>query len=130
MSNNNPPPSVSGKSRFSNLLSTIRVDKVTVSFSIEDRDFSGRKKGAFVCLTASRGAGGTELSGTESESPTGYTLEEARVVRLALSREVVKGTYDDAFRRGVIPKNQDTVAEVKSIVDGYDGILSKITTGE
>lgn len=123
MSNNNSP--VSDKSRFSNLLSTIRVDKVTVSFSIEDRDFNGRKKGAFVCLTASRGAGGTE-----SESPAGYTLEEARVVRLALSREVVKGTYDDAFRRGVIPKSQDTVSEVKSIVDGYDNILSKITTGE
>lgn len=63
----------------------------------------------------------------EESEATGYTMEEARIIRLALSREVVKGAYDDAFRRRVLPRDEETVAEMKQVLKSYEDILAQAT---
>ena len=45
------------KERLQRLSAEIQFDKLTVSFSIEDRDPNNRKKSAFYSVTASRGTG-------------------------------------------------------------------------
>jgi len=127
MSSSKSTLSEAQKSRFKRLLSTVQVDKVTVSFSIEERDPSGRKKSVFVSLTASRGAGAEVPQMHEDSESTGYTMEEARIIRLALSREVVKGAYDDAFRRRVLPRDEETVSEMKQVLKSYEDILAQAT---
>jgi len=120
------PLSEAQKTRFRESLSSIQVDKVTVSFSIEERDLSGRKKSVFVSLTASRGAGAEVPQMHEDSRPTGYTMEEARIVRLALSREVVKAAYDDAFRRRVLSRDEETLFEMKTVLKSYTDILDQV----
>ncbi len=92
-------------------LSEITIDKITLSFSIEDRDAEGRKKSAFYSISSSRGP-----------SP-GYTLEETQLARTYLARHVVQATYDDAFRRKILTHSQDNVRERDAILAAYDDKL-------
>ena len=105
------------RDRMDKLAVSISFDKICVSFSIEDRDASGRKKSCFFSVTASRG--GDAESG---EVSPGYTPEEAKIVRTLLSKHVVAGTYDDAMRRRVIPGSVGK-EECRDILLSYDRAL-------
>jgi hypothetical protein len=123
-------PTEEKKRHLRKLLSSVQVDKITVSFSIEDRDRSGRKKGAFVSVTASRGAGAEVPQMQESGPSVGYTPEEARFVRLFLSREVVRATYDDAFRREVLIYDEASRSERDRVIKNYDKVLEALGGSE
>jgi hypothetical protein len=112
------------------LLSSVQVDKITVSFSIEDRDRAGRKKSSFVSVTASRGAGAEVPQLQENGPSAGYTPEEARIIRLYLSREVVRATYDDAFRREAMIYDEVTKSERDRIIGSYDKVLNALSGSE
>ena len=104
------------KTRLQKLESEIRYDKLTVSFSIEDRDASGRKKSAFYSVSSSRGT-------SEGQAP-GWDSKEAQVIRCLVSKHVVRSTYLDAARRGIIG-GKAAAEEAKSILDGYDADIAK-----
>ena len=101
------------KARLEKLESEIRYDKLTISFSIEDRDPSGRKKSAFYAATTSR-------SGSE-----GWEAKDTQIIRSLVSKHVVRSTYIDAVRRGILGGKQ-AAEEVKSILDSYDADIAKI----
>lgn len=105
-------PEQQGRGR--KLLEEISLDKITLSFSIEDRDVNGRKKSAFYSVSASRRQADEETSGA------GYTMDEALIVRTHLSRHVVKSVYEDAFRRKIIPFTEANVAERDATLRSYD----------
>ena len=108
------------RERLQALASSVSFDKITVSFSIEDRDVNGRKKSAFYSVTGSRGHG-AEMSQL-ADSPggsAGYTEADARLVHCILSKHVVSATYSDAVRRGIIHADSAR-AELKTILRAYD----------
>jgi hypothetical protein len=88
---------------------------LTISFSIEDRDASGRKKSAFYSISSSRGT-------TEGQ---GWTSKEADVVRCVLSKHVVRATYIDAARRGIL-SNKVAAEEARAILATYNADIDKI----
>lgn len=81
-------------------------------------------------VTASRGAGAEVPQMQESGPSAGYTPEEARFVRLFLSREVVRATYDDAFRREVLVYDEASKNERDRIVRNYDKVLEALGGSE
>lgn len=117
------------RSKLKKLSSEVSIDKVTVSFSIEDRDPSGRKKSAFYSVTASRGAGAEVTQMQEEGASAGFTLDEVRLARAILSRHVVQTTYDDAFRRKILSFNDDNRAERDSILASYDQVIVGLVGG-
>lgn len=103
------------KTRLRALKAEIVLDKLTVSFSIEGRDPNGNRRSAFYSVNAGRG-------GDEK----GWPLDEVRVVRALLSAHVVAATYDDAFRRKVIPFTEETKAERAGIVGSYEKLVAHL----
>ena len=110
------PPEL--REHLSAIASSIQVDKITVSYSIEDRDMSGRKKSAFYCVTGSRGSG-------HDNTGSAFSMEETKIARWLLSKHVVASVYDDAIRRGIM-SNDEARAEAKSILASYDTQIVKI----
>lgn len=110
------------RERGRKLISEIHVGKVTVSFSIEDRDPSGRKKSCFYSVSASKGE--------EGENPQGYSLMETQIVRVVLSKHVVQATYEDAFRRKVLQFSEENVRERDAVVASYDEKLAHLLASE
>lgn len=112
--------------RLDTLTSEIRTDKLTVSFSIEDRDGYGRKKSAFVSETASRGHGAemTQLN-EEGGTSANWSIEEAHIVHCVLSKSVIAKTYRDAVRRRIISP-ETAREELPSIMQGYDANIARI----
>lgn len=90
-----------------------------MSFSIEDRDPSGRKKSAFYSVTASRGTGAEIPTMGEDKEPAGFAAKDVRIVRALLSKHVVSATYEDAARRGIISRGT-AQEESRAILRGYD----------
>jgi len=113
------------KSRLDRIQSVISFDKITVSFSIEDRDPQNRKKSCFYSVTASRGTGAELATMGEDKTPAGFSHEDVPVVRALLSKHVVKATYDDAIRRRVIGQTAGT-EECMAILGSYDKLLYNI----
>lgn len=105
------------KNRLRALREEILIDKITVSFSIDGRDYEGRRKSAFYSVTSSR-------SSAEGSGPSGWTLAEIRSVRALLSAHVVAATYDDAFRRQVLPVTTELKAERAGILEAYEKLLT------
>ena len=110
------------KVRLASLKSEIRLDKITVSFSIEDRDQTGRKRACFVSETASRGHG----SDTES---VGWTVDEANLVHDILAKHVVALTYRDAVYRNVLDAGT-TRDEVLGVMHKYDESIARALNGK
>ena len=117
------------KERLKALSSEIRIDKVTVSFSIEDRDVRGRKKSAFYCVTSSRGHGAEITQMHEAASPAGFSPEEVKVVRCLLSKHVVATVYDDAAKRGIM-SSEEAQQEGRQILAAYDAQIVKVLAGK
>lgn len=92
------------------------IDKITISFSIDGRDYEGRRKSAFVSVSSSRSPG----EGTSN----GWSLNEIRSVRALLSAHVVAATYDDAFRRQVLPHTPELREERAGIIQAYEKLLT------
>lgn len=112
--------------RLDTLTSEIRTDKLTVSFSIEDRDGYGRKKSAFVSETASRGHGAEMTQMNEGESrPANWSIEEAQIVHCVLSKQIIAKTYRDAVRRRIISA-ETAREELPPIMQGYDANIARI----
>jgi hypothetical protein len=125
----NLPPEL--KARLRGLSDTMQIDKITVSFSIEERGLNGRKESAFYSVTASRGTGAevNQLSEMKEHSPAGYTPAEAKVARLLLGKHVVASVYDDAVRRGMM-KASTAKEEVLRILGQYDYGIAKLMQSE
>ncbi len=104
--------------RLRGLESSIHLDKMTVSFSIENRNASGQKKSAFYSASASR----------EGLAQVTWSLEEAKVVSCILSKHVVLTTYRDAIYRGILSK-EDAVREAVRVVEHYDSHIVRLLGG-
>jgi hypothetical protein len=106
--------------RLQRLRAEIQIDKITVSFSIEDRDLQGRKLSAFYASTASRGH-----TSPEAPSAQGWSLEDTRLVSCMVSKEVVIATYRDAVRRRIL-SSETAKKELAAILPGYDDNIRKL----
>jgi hypothetical protein len=111
------------RAKLTKLQSEVSLNKLTTSFSIEERTQNG-KKSTFYSATASWGHG-AELTQLHDDSPSvGFNLEEVRVVRCILAKHVVAVTYDDAIKRGILGRKQ----AAEAILNSYDEALVKILT--
>ena len=121
-----PPKSLESLSQeqqasLNSIVSTLCLDKIVVSFSIEDRDMTGRKKSAFYCVTGSRGP---DSDGVIS----GYTLDEAKLAHCLLSKHVLAVTYLDAVTRGILPV-ETARTELQNMNQVYDNRIVKLLGG-
>jgi len=94
---------------LSRLETEIGFDKITCSFSIDDRSINGQKKGAFFSVTVSK---------QDGRAP-GWTKDEAQVVSCILSKHVVLATFRDAQSRRIIG-GDETKQELTAIFANYD----------
>jgi hypothetical protein len=108
------------RARLRKLVSEVVFDKITVSFSIEERDITGRKRSAFYSVNTIRAA--------EDGSP-GWTLDEVRLAKAVVSRHVVASTYEDAFRRRVLSFSEENRTERDAVVGGYDKLIAGLVSG-
>ena len=100
-------------------------DKLTVSFSIDDRGLNGRKKSAFYSVTASRGTGAEVDQLHEEGRAAGFAPEDVKIVRNLLCKHVVAAVFDDAVKRGLIdPK--EAALEARTILASYDESIAKM----
>lgn len=117
------------KAVLKSVADVMAIDKITVSYSIEERTQSGRKASAFYSVTASRGTGAEIQQLNEDSRPAGYTPEEAKIARLLLSKHVVASVYDDAVRRGMM-NSATAKEELTAVITRYDhGIVRLIQNG-
>lgn len=113
------------RSRLKRLAAEIQFDKLTVSFSIEDRDGNNRKKSAFYSVTASRGTGAEIPQMHGNGQPAGFAPEDVKIVRTLLCKHVVAAVYQDCAKRGLMTE-RDAAAEAHSILKSYDESLVKL----
>jgi hypothetical protein len=108
------------QARLQNLSADISYDKLTVSFSLDERDLTGRKRSSFFSLGVSRKG--------SPDGPLGFTQDEIRVVRCLVSKQVVATVYDDAVKRGMLPRALAN-GELRPILDAYDSHIAKLMEG-
>lgn len=127
MADKNPLESLtpSQQARLRKLQAEIQFDKLTVSFSIEDRDPNGRKKSAFYSVTASRGTGAEIPQMHEVAQPAGFAAEDVKIVRTLLCKHVVRAVFEDGARRGMMSA-KDASTEARTILASYDEALVKL----
>jgi len=118
MAEKDDPLTSEQRARLERLEASIGHDKVTVGFSIEDRDPQGRKKWAlFTTVVSPKG---------EAAS---WTPQEAQIVSCLTSKRVVLATYRDAFRRGIMSR-EAAAEEAQGIVAGYDANIANLLSTE
>jgi len=115
----------SQQARLRKLQAEIQFDKLTVSFSIDERDPNGRKKSAFYSVTASRGTGAEIPQMHESREAAGFAPEDVKIVRTLLCKHVVRAVYEDAARRGMMSAKEAST-EARSVLMSYDDGLVKL----
>ena len=115
------------RERLQTLASSLSYDKLTVSFSIEDRDANGRKKSCFYCVTASRGHDVDPMAQPDGviNTSVGYTESDARLAHCLLSKHVIAATYSDAVRRGLMPLKA-AKEEMQAILKAYDDRIAAL----
>jgi hypothetical protein len=106
------------KERLRRLESEMTFEKLTASFTIDDRDETGRRKGVFYSASVTRNNG-----------EGGWTASEAMIAACVLSKHVVGMTFRDALHRGVVSK-QVVSQELPGIIAAYDQSIAKIVAGE
>lgn len=112
------------RDRLHALSSSISHDKLTISFSLDERDGFGRKRSSFYSLTVSR-----DSQGEPSESKRGFSGEEARLVRCLVAKQVVSTVYDDAVKRNMMTRSQAS-EELGPILKAYDVHIATLLEGE
>jgi hypothetical protein len=115
----------SQQARLRKLQAEIQFDKLTVSFSIDERDPNGRKKSAFYSVTASRGTGAEIPQMHEEREAAGFAPEDVKIVRTLLCKHVVRAVYEDAARRGMMSAKEAST-EARSVLMSYDDGLVKL----
>lgn len=105
------------RARLESLETDIRFDKITVAYSIEDRDADGRKKWTMYSPSVCREGGG------------GWTIREAQIVSLVLSKHVVQTTYRDVAKRKIM-RPAEAAEEAAAIIRGYDTNLANLLKSE
>lgn len=105
------PPEL--KARLETLASSIRYDKITVSFSIGGRDIEGRKRDAFYS------------AGISKAGDLGYTETEASIVHSLVSKHVLSCTFLDAVRRGIMTPSEAS-SELKILSQSYDDRIARL----
>lgn len=113
------------RERLRKLQGEIQFDKLTVSFSIEDRDGNNRKKSAFYSVTASRGTGAEIPQMHEGAKSVGFAPEDVKIVRHLLCKHVVAAVYDDASKRNLMTP-RDAAVEAKAILGAHDDAIAKL----
>jgi hypothetical protein len=108
------------KARLDKLRSEIRLDRVTVSFSL-DEYHNGRKKGAFRSLTSFRS--------NEEGGAAGWNLAELRIIEAMLCKQVVASVYGDAIRMKILERDEAS-REATSILEAYDRHLLRLMADE
>lgn len=104
------------KERLRVLEQEIETEKLTSSFTIEDRDSQGRRKSTFFSASiAKKGA-------------SGWTAAEEQIVAVLLGKRVTKAAYRDAVKRGIITMDVAR-QELPAILVSYDADLSSILEG-
>jgi hypothetical protein len=129
MANDKPPNpleslSTSQRERLKKLWAEIQFDKLTVSFSVEDRDANNRKKSAFYSVTASRGTGAEIPQMHEGAQAAGFAAEDVKIIRSLLCKHVVAAVYEDCAKRGLMSA-RDAAVEAKAILTSYDEAIVK-----
>ncbi len=129
MSSERPNPLASltdaQRSRLKKLAAEIQFDKITVSFSVEDRDGNNRKKSAFYSVTASRGTGAEIPQMHEDRQSAGFAAEDVKIVRSLLCKHVVAAVYEDCAKRGLMSQ-KDAATEARAILASYDDTIVKL----
>ena len=115
------------RSRLEALQADVRFDKITTSFSIEERT-AGGKRGTFYSVTASRGHGAEVNQFHENVSSATYPPEETKIVRCLLAKHVVGATYDDAAKRGILSR-MEANEEARRILASYDDAIVRLLGG-
>jgi hypothetical protein len=105
------------KARLESLETEIRFDKITVAYSIEDRDAEGRKKWSMYSPSVCREGGG------------GWTAREAQIVSVILSKHVIQTTYRDVAKRKIM-RPAEAAEEAAAIIRGYDMNLANLLKSE
>ncbi len=113
------------RSRLKKLAAEIQFDKITVSFSVEDRDGNNRKKSAFYSVTASRGTGAEIPQMHEDRQSAGFAAEDVKIVRSLLCKHVVAAVYEDCAKRGLMSQ-KDAATEARAILASYDDTIVKL----
>lgn len=75
------------------LRNSIRVERVTSSYSLEGRSPKGIKTSSFLSYTV------------KCDEDEGWTMEEARYVEACLAQQVAEDLYTDAYMRQQITKD-------------------------
>jgi|AntRauTorckE6833_2_1112554.scaffolds.fasta_scaffold00008_79 hypothetical protein len=91
------------------LRDSIRIERVTSSYSLEGRSPAGIKTSSFLSYTA------------KCEDDEGWTMEEARYTESCLAQKVVEDLYTDAFIRQQITKN-NRQAQVQKLTPMYEAL--------
>jgi len=104
--------------RLRNLTSEIVHERITVSFAIDERDPNGRKQSAFFSTTVRR-------KGDDLEAGAGWSNDELRVIRLAVSKQVVGIVYEEAVLKRMLTPSQ-AAEELKPILEAYDVRIAKL----
>jgi hypothetical protein len=112
------------RERLKKLWTEIQFDKITVSFSIEERDPNFRKKAAFYSVTASRGTGAEIAQMHEGAPPVGFAAEDVKIVRSLLCKHVVAAVYEDCAKRGLM-STKEAASEARSVLASYDEAIVK-----
>lgn len=103
----------SPQERLKQLESEIRLDRITIGFSIEDRDASGQKRWCMASTTAQR------------ENREGWSPDEVQIIAALVSKKVVAQVYLDAVARRVISK-ETAGKELTAVVERYDARIKKL----
>ncbi len=106
------------QARLAKLETSLVYDKITVSFSLEERLATGRRMSCFVSMTANKG------SQDPLDLQAGFSPSEIDVVRCILSKKVVAATYADAILRGLISLDRG-LAEETLIQAKYNALIAK-----
>jgi len=105
------------KERLRSLEAEIRYDKITMAYSIEDRDPEGRKKWTMYSPSVCKEGGGS------------WTPKEAQIVSLILSKHVTLTVYRDAAKRRIMAP-PEAAEEATAILRGYDANLANLLKNE
>ena len=115
------------KTRLNQLEQEILHDRITTSFTIDDRNEVGRRMATFFSTTVTKRQIETDF-GPSTPSP-GWTSQEVAVVGCVVARQVVLTTYKDAVRRRVITKAA-AKEELPGILASYDRELALLLGSE
>lgn len=105
------------KARLQNLVAEVEHERITVAFSIDERDINGRKQSAFFSDTIRR----KSVDG----SGAAFNNDDSRLLRLWLSKQVIANVYDQAVKNRMFTGAQAS-DQLRAILEAYDVHIAKL----